>query len=350
MARPLRIERAGSWYHVTSRGNGRTRIYLDDTDRIHFIELLAELVARFRWRLHGYALMDNHYHLQIETTEPNLSRGMQWLQVSYSMWFNRRRRLVGHLFQGRFKAVVVEPDQWGVHLSQYVHLNPVRVAKLGLGKAERSRNRRVSEPKADPELRRARLEVLRSYRWSSYRAHAGMEATPPWLESEWLLKRMGKGTSAERRRRYRREVEALVDGLESPWENLVGGLLLGNAEWAERFKGSLVGDACEQTSVRKLKSRPDWSRVVTEVEREKGEKWEKFRDEYGDWGRDLALVLGKRECGLKLRELGELCGGIDYRTVGTAATKLLRSMDRDPKLRQRYERVRMRVLRSPVSG
>src|SRR5215471_4310222 len=99
MARPLRIERPGGRYHVTARGNERKAIYRNDTDRAHFLEVLAETVERFGIRIHAYVLMDNHYHLLVETPEANLSRAMQWLNVSYSMWFKRRHRRAGHLFQ-----------------------------------------------------------------------------------------------------------------------------------------------------------------------------------------------------------------------------------------------------------
>src|SRR6266849_4117530 len=100
MARPLRIEKAGGWYHVTARGNERKAIFRDDVDRRHFLSLIAEMVLRFRVRLHCFVLMENHYHLLVELTEPNLSRAVQWLSLSYSVWFNRRHRRSGHLFQG----------------------------------------------------------------------------------------------------------------------------------------------------------------------------------------------------------------------------------------------------------
>src|SRR6266498_2435192 len=133
MARPLRIEQAGGWYHITTRGNERRAIFRSDRDREHFLEVLAEMTRRFGVRLHAYVLMDNHYHLLLQLTEPNLSRAVQWLNVSYSIWFNRRHRRSGHLFQGRFKSVVLDPIQWGLELSRYVHLNPVRVGRMGLG-------------------------------------------------------------------------------------------------------------------------------------------------------------------------------------------------------------------------
>ena len=130
MARPLRIEKAGGWYHVTSRGNERKPIYRDDRDREHFLDLIAEMVSRFRVRVHCYVLMDNHYHLLLELTEANLSRAAQWLNVSYSVWYNRRRGRSGHLLQGRFKSVAVSRDEWALELSRYLHLNPVRIQAL----------------------------------------------------------------------------------------------------------------------------------------------------------------------------------------------------------------------------
>src|SRR6266498_1999484 len=133
MARPLRLERAGGWYHITARGNERRPVYRDDRDRQHFCELLEEMVSRFQVQLHCFVLMENHYHLLLELRESNLSRALQWLNVSYSVWFNRRHRRSGHLFQGRFKSVVVNREQWGLELSRYVHLNPVRVGRMGLG-------------------------------------------------------------------------------------------------------------------------------------------------------------------------------------------------------------------------
>jgi REP element-mobilizing transposase RayT len=112
MARALRIQRPGGRYHATARGNDRKAIYREESDRTHFLELLGELTERFGLQVHPYVLMDNHLQLLLETPEANLSRAMQWLNVSYGVWFNRRHDRVGHLFQGRFKAVVVE-DQAG---------------------------------------------------------------------------------------------------------------------------------------------------------------------------------------------------------------------------------------------
>ena len=164
MARLPRHERAGAWYHVTARGNERKAIYRADADRCHFLELLPKLTERYRVRLYVYVLMDNHYHLLVETLEPNLGRALHWLNVSYTVWFNRRYQRSGHLFQGRYNAVVVEPETWALELSRYVHLNPVRRKGLGLDKATRKAQRRGLSGRPSPEQVQQRRQRLRAYR------------------------------------------------------------------------------------------------------------------------------------------------------------------------------------------
>ena len=173
MARPLRIEVSGGLYHLTARGNERKAIYRDARDREHFLELLAELPTRFGTLLHAYVLMDNHYHLVIETPEPNLSRVGQWLNVSYGMWFNCRHDRSGHLFQGRFKAALIEADAGLMEVVRYVHLNPARIGRLGLSKQDRARQRTAAAIARDERLVEERLKVLREHAWSSYPAYMG---------------------------------------------------------------------------------------------------------------------------------------------------------------------------------
>jgi len=131
MARPLRIEFPGAVYHVTSRGNARRKIYRDDEDREAFLATLAWVAERFGWRCHAYCLMDNHFHLLLETPQPNLSRGMRQLNGVYTQSFNRRHRKAGHLFQGRFKAILAEKDSYLLELARYIVLNPVRTRWSG---------------------------------------------------------------------------------------------------------------------------------------------------------------------------------------------------------------------------
>jgi putative transposase len=126
MARPIRVEFEGAVYHLTARGNERRSIFCGDRDRLRFLETLEEAINEFGLRLHGYCLMPNHYHLLVETPRGNLSRSLGWLQTTYTVRFNRRHRRSGHLFQGRFKAHLVEADTYSRELLRYLHLNPVR--------------------------------------------------------------------------------------------------------------------------------------------------------------------------------------------------------------------------------
>ena len=201
MARPLRVDIAGGWYHVTARGDHRMAIFCDGRDEEHFGELLAEMREQFRVQILAYVLMGNHYHLMVCTPEANLSRAIQWLNVSYSVWFNKRRGEVGHVFQGRFKAIVVDGEGWGVALSEYVHLNPVRVKALGQDKRARAADRQGLTHSPTKEEIAVRLKRLRQYRASSYRAYAGYAKAPEWLDAEVILSRAGGGPA------YRKAVE-----------------------------------------------------------------------------------------------------------------------------------------------
>ena len=210
MTRPLRIEFPGAIYHVTSRGNARRKIFLDDEDRQAFLATLAWVVERFGWICHAYCLMGNHFHLLIETPDPNLSRGMRQLNGVYTQGFNRRHRKVGHLFQGRFKAILVERDSYLLELARYVVLNPVR-AKM--------------------------VKAPEGYAWSSYRPTMGLDPVPPGLSIDWLLSQFAK-TKPVARRRYTVFVHAGI-GQVSPWRNLKGQILLGSETFIEKLAPQL---------------------------------------------------------------------------------------------------------------
>ncbi len=160
MARPLRLNFAGGVYHVTARGNERKALVRDDRDRARFVDTLAQMVQQYRVACHAWVLMTNHYHLLLETPTPNLSLAIRHLNGVYTQAFHRRHRRVGHLFQGRFKAIVVEKEAHLLELCRYVVLNP---ARAGL----------VAHP--------------RRYGWSSYRATAGEAPVPSWLTVDWTL-------------------------------------------------------------------------------------------------------------------------------------------------------------------
>lgn len=126
MSRPLRLELAGGLYHITSRGDGREDIYVDDSDRQKWLEIFGRVCNRYNWKCHSYCLMSNHYHIVVETVEGNLSKGMRQLNGVYTQYFNQTHQRVGHVFQGRYKGILVDKDSYLLELSRYVVLNPVR--------------------------------------------------------------------------------------------------------------------------------------------------------------------------------------------------------------------------------
>jgi len=342
MARPIRIERAGGWYHITARGNERRPICRDNRDREHFLELLAEMTPRFNLTLHAFVLMDNHYHLLVELREANLSRAVQWLNVSYSVWFNRRHGRCGHLFQGRFKSVIVDATEWGLRLSRYLHLNPVRTAKLDLSKQEQQQRRVGSGGVPDGALVRKRITELRRYRWSSYRAYVGLAAVPEWLECGTVLE-LGGGRKGGERRHYREYVEgALREGVsQSPWEELREQVVLGGQKFVAGLREHLSGNDREQPGARRLREqRPGIAEVIRCVEDLKGEKWSDFRDRHGDNGRDFVLYIGRKVCGLKLKELAQTVEAGDYATVAMAVRRFESALKRGKSLQADERRVR----------
>ena len=228
MARPLRVELAGAAYHVMARGNEGRAVFRDDEDRRRFLDTLAEMVERFGVRLHAYCLMPNHYHLLLETPHANLSQAVGWLQVTYTVRFNRRHRRSGHLFQGRFKAQLIDADEYAQGLVEYVHLNPVR---------PRQKNQRL------PKERAAELDA---YGWSSHRAYAGLtHKVPGWLCQDWL--RYWGAKPVEARRQYRRSLARWFDGpVESPWRGLIGGLVLGGDGLLAKAQRHLAGKRAEE--------------------------------------------------------------------------------------------------------
>ncbi len=230
-------------------------------------------------------------------------------------------------------------------VSRYVHLNPVRVRALGLDKAAQARQRVGLASAPDRAQVAERLRRLREYRWSSYRAYGGLEPAPEWLAARPVLALLGGQRAGESVRRYRAYVEEAVrDGLaESPWERLQAQAVLGGPQFVKRMRPMMRGNAQEQPALRQLRARPTWEAVVRALEVERGEGWETFRDRYGDWGRDAALYLARRHCGLRLQELGRLAGGIDYRSVGGAVHQFAGRLRRDPDLAAALRRLETQI-------
>lgn len=328
MARPLRLDIPDGWYHTMSRGTERRNLFLEDRDREHLLELLEKMVERYSVLLHAYVLMDNHFHLLVQTPSANLSRAMQWLNVSYSVWFNRKYNRVGPLFQGRFKAVPVDGDgSWALQASMYLHLNPIRVKSLGLDKSGRKADGQALAAVPSLNVGKARCETLRGHRWSSYLAYAGYASRPPWLMCDTLWERARRDKELPSQS-YRWLVEMPLSSGDdvacSPVEHLADSLAVGSEMFISRLRALAHGDRTTQPAVRKWQRLLPFARVIAVVEFAKGEPWSRFRDRQKDSGRDIALWLGRRHCGLTLAELAAAAGGLN----AVAASSALRSFER----------------------
>jgi len=226
MARPLRIELAGGLYHVTSRGNRRESIYFEDDDRAYWVALLGHVCERFNWRCHAYCLMDNHYHILIETAEGNLAKGMRQLNGVYTQYVNRTYQRVGHVFQGRYKGILVEKESYLLELSRYIVLNPVRAGV-------------VNDVEAWP--------------WSSYLAMIGEAVSPTWLQTAWLLLQFSK----KRKIAIRKYTDFVREGVGLPslWGDLKQQIYLGDDKFVAKMQKKIEssGDIKEIPRIQRRK-------------------------------------------------------------------------------------------------
>lgn len=283
MSRPPRLEFAGALWHVTSRGNEKREVFRDDADRTVFLSILGRTVALFRWTLHAYVLMGNHFHLLVETPEPTLSRGMRQLNGLYTQAFNRRHGRSGHLFQGRFKSVLVHRETHFLELARYVVLSPVRAG------AARS---------------------ARAWPWSSYRATAGVAAAPAWLETDATLRCFGAKRSASEEAYRRFVIEGKNSGYD-PWKQVRGQVFLGPDEFLAQAERRAAKQGGEWTTRRpRLARTPSLSERLREAAERLGVPLEEMR-RHPRWHiRERRLLAWDvRQRGLfRLEEIGAALG------------------------------------------
>ena len=216
MARQWRIEYPGALYHVFSRGNAKKDIFWSDRDRHLFLSLLETLSSRFHIDIYAYVLMTNHYHLLLKTHDANLSRAMQWFGTSFTRKFNLNNRQTGHLFQGRFKSIIVENDAYLLRLSCYIHRNPLRA-----GIAER----------------------LVDFPWSSFRFYTDKEKPPTWLLTQPILDQL---SGKDRHKAYRIKVQQYSHEEKRIWEEVKHGLIIGSQNFVSDLKSRFLGDSKDE--------------------------------------------------------------------------------------------------------
>lgn len=288
---------------------------MDDADRGIFIRVLAETVEHHDVTCHAWVLMDNHYHLLLETPAANLSLAMKHFNGIYTQKFNKKHHRVGHLFQGRYKAIVVEKDNYLKELCRYVVLNPVRA-------------RMVKSPG--------------EWKWSSYRATAGLERPEKWLETGWLLGQFGRNYK-QAQKAYRVFVAEGIGRKESPWEGLRSGLYLGEKKFLDKVHE--VGQKHEHLDVPKYQKhvvKQDPDRLIAKVAKAYGEKSEELlrAGKRGSEARDVAIYLLKRESGLSLKEIGRRMG-VGLTAVGNRWVMMKERLLRDKALAQKIDKWKM---------
>ena len=296
MSRPLRLEYPGALFHVFARGNAKQAVFFDDHDRERFLELLGESVTRFGWILTAYVLMTNHFHLVVQLTTETLSRGMHWLNGRYAQYFNERYERVGHVFQGRFKAPLVEKQTYATEVMRYVVLNPVRAGLVAL-----------------PE----------EYRWSSHRAVLGNAPAPEWLAVDDVLAQFAPDRDVARAR-YRAYVDAGIGLERTPLEDLVGGCYLGSEQWRDEIRNriTLKPRSDEHPLRERVVSTPSISRVIAAVAASLSIDEPRVRE--GRLPRMVAAWVASNE---ELLTHREIAAGLRLRSVGHISN-LVRECDR----------------------
>lgn len=276
MSRQLRIEYPGAFYHVTTRGNQKQPIILCDRDRSVIIGYIKEAMAKFNAKTHVYCLMQNHYHLLLETLLGNLSKILHFINTSYSVYFNKKHARTGHLFQGRYKAILIEKDTYALELSRYIHLNPVRAGIV-----------------AFPE----------EYPWSSYREYMGIRTTESWLNTAYMLGYFGQDLGIARSRYADFVVEAIGQKAENPLKKAGRSLILGSEDFIARIKKEFLVDTPENREVpaiRSLKEKPPLDIIHRTVEQSLGRK--------NRYARNAAIFLCRKRTDYTLADVAGFYG------------------------------------------
>lgn len=303
MARPLRIEYPGAFYHITSRGNEQKDIFKNEQDFGKFLAYLESAVQRYGAVIHAYCLMSNHYHILMETPMGNLSQIMRHINGAYTTYFNTKRQRAGHLFQGRYKAILVDADEYAEELSRYIHLNPVRAGV-------------VTKPE--------------EYDRSSYQCYIGKKKIPSWLKVDFILGFFG-ATTKTAQEKYHEFVDAGANKeLDAPLKNTIASTILGGVDFVREIKSKyLSGKKVDRNvpALRNLRKR-SIREIVEATQRALG----------GDetLSKKAAIYLCHRYSGRRLREIGDFFN-IGESSVSQTTRRFSAILDRDKKLSKKMK-------------
>jgi putative transposase len=312
VARPLRIEYKGAFYHITARGNERKRIFFGKGDYDKFKEYLLEAQDKYGYRLHCYVLMGNHYHLLIETPNGNMNKVLHYINGSYANYINRKRNRNGHLLQGRYKGILVDRDAYMLELSRYLHLNPVR-AKI--------------------------VERPEDYRQSSYRSYVKTQKEA--IVTTDLILGMVSEDGKTARRAYREYVEkGVTEEGRNPLEDVYGGVILGSRGFIKQALRMLKETALDQEEIARRRELRKFE--IEDVIEAVCSYFEVSADRLAEGGndlRDMAIYLLKRHTSFLNRQIGELFEGLTYSGVSKANQRFSMRMSGDRSLRKAVEKI-----------
>ena len=310
MARPLRITYPGAFYHITSRGNERKDVFKSKRDREKFLEYLESASQRYDAAVHAYCLMDNHYHLLMETPSGNMPQIMRHINGAYTTYFNVKRQRSGHLFQGRYKAILIDIDEYAKELSRYIHLNPVR-AKM--------------------------VENPEEYDWSSYQYYIGRQKPPEWLYRGFILGYFGQKISTAQKQ-YKQFVDMLSEQeYESPLIEVVSSTILGAPDFIAFIKDRYLKDKKpdkDLPALKELSKKASMSDIFDEVE----SVFEKDQA----LARNVKLYFCQRYTAKKLKDIGKHFG-IGESGVSQACRRFAHKIDRDKKLKRKIGKIEKKL-------
>ncbi len=314
MSRPLRIEYPGAFYHITSRGNERKAIFKSKDDHLRFFAYLKTATERYAASIHAYILMDNHYHLLLETPEGNLSAILHHLNAGYTIYFNKKRQRSGHLFQGRYKAILVDRDAYAVELSRYIHLNPVRAGMVG--KAE-------------------------EYYWSSLKGYLWDNQQEPWLNTRFILQQFGEDEN-KARKRYREFVNEVAGRkARNPFDEVTASTFLGRESFINWVKDKFLagrGKEREIPALRALEKKVSISEIKEAVA--------EILKKEDSTVRKISLYLCHRFSGRPLKDIGDAFGGIGPSAVAQNTRRVNQRKSEDEEFKRLIDSTEKTMLKS----
>ncbi len=318
MGRPLRIEYPGAVYHITSRGNERQTIYRDEEDKTRFLKIIGDTALKFQVIVYAYVLMDNHFHLLLETPLGSLSQVMQKILVSYTNGFNARHRRSGHLFQGRYKAILVDEDSYLMELSRYIHLNPVRA---GI----------VKKPE--------------DYPWSSYAAYVKPRQAEEWLKVNQILLQCSQ-TMGQAAWAYKQFVNEGI-GQPSPLKEAYLGTILGSPSFIEMIKLRIEGMAQDEEIPALKRCRAELT--LARIDQVVADFYDIAPDllhtgNKRNWYQQVGIYFAKRLTRLRNSEIAEYYGNKHYSSVTRIAVRMPEKAKKDKKTRQELEKIEKLIL------